>query len=174
MLMALVTLLATAAGIAAAEKESPPPNVAATNLPPMVLAFCAAKEQQVKQLAAKLKVEVLSQALDYFEAAKKGVELTPQSDLAWLVLGWANYRVGEHKASIAALEKSISLNMAAKGGSPSHWFFLAMANWQLGNKGEARRWYDQAIARMDKLPVQDGDLQRIRVEAEEVLEIKKK
>ncbi len=38
----------------------------------MVLAFCAAKDQQVKQLAAKLKAEVLPTATDYFEAAKKG------------------------------------------------------------------------------------------------------
>src|SRR5262249_57248793 len=38
------------------------------------------------------------------EEAKKGVELAPDSDAAWLVLGWANYRVGEWKASLAALE----------------------------------------------------------------------
>src|SRR5262249_49801424 len=34
------------------------------------------------------------------EAAKKGMELAPQSDLAWLVLGWAHYRVGGYQASI--------------------------------------------------------------------------
>jgi hypothetical protein len=60
------------AGAAAADKDSPLSSQSATNLPPVVLAFCAAKEQQVKQLAARLKVEVLPQALDYFAAAKKG------------------------------------------------------------------------------------------------------
>ncbi len=68
----LLGLSAVAAGVAAADKDAPPSNQAATNLPPVVLAFCAAKEQQVKQLAAKLKAEVLPTALNYFEAAKKG------------------------------------------------------------------------------------------------------
>jgi hypothetical protein len=68
----LLSLLWTAARLTAAEKEAANPNPAATNLPPVVLAFCAGKEQQVKQLAAQLKAEVLPTALDYFEAARKG------------------------------------------------------------------------------------------------------
>jgi tetratricopeptide (TPR) repeat protein len=68
----LVGLVAFAAGVVAADKDAPVPNPAATNLPPVVLAFCAAKEQQVKQLAVKLKAEVLPTALEFFEVAKKG------------------------------------------------------------------------------------------------------
>ena len=67
----LLSLIVVSTGTIAADKDAAP-NPAATNLPPIVLAFCAAKEQQVKQLAAKLKAEVLPTALDYFEAAKKG------------------------------------------------------------------------------------------------------
>ena len=37
-----------------------------------------------------------------------------------------------------------------KGGYWFDWFFLAMAHWQLGHKEEARRWYDQGVAWMEK------------------------
>src|SRR5262249_29670302 len=93
------------------------------------------------------------------QAAQKGRELTPQSDLAWLVLGWAHYRVGDWKASVTALEKSMALAKAPKGGGPRQWFFLAMAHWQAGAKGEARRWYDRAAQGMDQHAATDAELQ---------------
>ena len=68
----LLSLLVMTTGAIAADKEAAPSNLAVTNLPPVVLAFCAAKEQQVKRLAAKLKVEVLPTATNYFDAARKG------------------------------------------------------------------------------------------------------
>ena len=67
-----MSLVVMAVGAMAADKNAPPSNQATTNLPPIVLAFCEAKEQQVKQLAAKLKADVLPTALNYFDAAKKG------------------------------------------------------------------------------------------------------
>ena len=54
------------------------------------------------------------------------------------------------------------------------WFFLAMAHQQLGNKDEARKWYDQAVKWMEKPreknagPSED-ELRRFQVEAAEVL-----
>jgi tetratricopeptide (TPR) repeat protein len=68
----VLAFLVLGAAAFAADKEAPPLNQAATNLPPVVLAFCAAKEQQVNRLAAKLKVEVLPTATNYFDAARKG------------------------------------------------------------------------------------------------------
>jgi hypothetical protein len=68
----LLSFVVFAAGAIAAQKQVANPNPDATNLPPVVLAFCSAKEQQVKQLAAKLKAEVLPTALEYFAAARKG------------------------------------------------------------------------------------------------------
>ena len=59
----------------------------------------------------------------------------------------AHYRAGDWKAAIAALDKSMQLR---KGGDSFDWFFLAMAHWQLGNKDEARKWYDQAVEWMEK------------------------
>ena len=69
-ILPILASLSLAAGVFAADKNASPSTV--TNLPPKILSFCADKEQQVKRLAAKLKVEVLPTALDYFEAVKKG------------------------------------------------------------------------------------------------------
>jgi tetratricopeptide (TPR) repeat protein len=43
------------------------------------------------------------------ELAQDAVELAPRSAPSWQVLGWARYRTGAWKGSIAALEKSIEL-----------------------------------------------------------------
>ena len=75
------------------------------------------------------------------------------------------------KAAIAALEKSVTLR---KGGDSFDWFFLAMAHWQLGEKGEARKWYDQAIDWMDKNQPKNEELVRFRDEAAELLGITEK
>ena len=53
-------------------------------------------------------------------------------------LALAEYRVGHWNESIAAAEHSMALR---EGGSASDWFFLAMAHWQKGEKGEARKWF---------------------------------
>jgi hypothetical protein len=48
-------------------------------------------------------------------------------------------------------EKSIDLR---KGGDRLAWFFLAMAHRQLGEKDQARLWYDRAVQWMDKKPAE--------------------
>jgi len=72
------------------------------------------------------------------------------------------------KAAVAALETSMKLR---QGGDSIDWFFLAMAHWQLGDKEEARRWYDRAAEWMDKNRAENADLRRFRAEAEELLKI---
>jgi tetratricopeptide (TPR) repeat protein len=57
--------------------------------------------------------------------------------------GVARYRAGDFKGSIEVLEKSTK--------DPCSWSFLAMAYWQLGEKQEARQWYDQAVERLATL-----------------------
>jgi serine/threonine protein kinase/WD40 repeat protein/tetratricopeptide (TPR) repeat protein len=103
--------------------------------------------------------------------AQRGIKLEPQSVGFWQVLGWAHYRVGAWKESIAALEKSMALE---KGGDAGQWFFLAMAHWRLGHKGEARRWYDRAVAWTDKHQRGNEDLRRFRAEAAGLLGLKQK
>jgi eukaryotic-like serine/threonine-protein kinase len=103
-------------------------------------------------------------------ASKKAVDLTPRSVEAWQLLGWAHYQAGEWKASIEALEKSMALQ---NGGNAHQWFCLAMARRQLGDGDEARKWFDRAVEWMEKYAPQEEVLRRFRLEAEQVLEIKK-
>src|SRR5262249_46244971 len=70
------------------------------------------------------------------ELGKEAVELAPQSPLAWQGLGSIQYRAGNWKASIEALEKSCKMQEGGTGDA-FQWLFLAMAHWQLGNKAEA-------------------------------------
>ena len=100
------------------------------------------------------------------ELAKRAVKLSPQDGGIWNTLGIARYRAGEFKSAVADLEKSIQLR---KGGSSHDFFFLAMAHWQLGNKDQARKWYDQAVEWMDRDQPRNEELQRFRKEAEELL-----
>jgi tetratricopeptide (TPR) repeat protein len=106
------------------------------------------------------------------ELARKAVELAPRQGMFWNTLGVAHYRVGKWKDGIAALKKSDEL---IKGEMFSfNAFFLAMAHWRLDEKDEARKWYDQAAAWMEKNKPQDEELQRFREEATELLGVKGK
>jgi hypothetical protein len=78
----------------------------------------------------------------------------------------AQYRAGSQRDAIAALEKSMQLR---NGGDAKAWFFLAMAHWHLGDKVQARKWYDQAAQWTDKHQPQDEELSRFRSEAGELL-----
>ncbi len=49
-----------------------------------------------------------------------------------------------------------------------------MAHWQLGNKVEAHKWYDQAVKWMEKNQPKAEELRRYRAEASEMLELKAK
>jgi WD40 repeat protein/serine/threonine protein kinase len=101
--------------------------------------------------------------------AKRATELAPELGGYWNTLGVAQYRAGEWKASLAALQRSMDLR---KGGDGNDWFFLAMAYWQLGEKEKARQQYDRAVDWMDKNKPQDEALSRFRAEAAALLGIK--
>jgi WD40 repeat protein/serine/threonine protein kinase/regulator of sirC expression with transglutaminase-like and TPR domain len=110
------------------------------------------------------------------ELASKAVELAPAQGTFRNTLGTAWYRAGEWKGAIEALTKSQELGSP----SPAHdWFFLAMAEWQLGNKGDAHRWYDKASQwinenqkALEGAPENAEELKRFRTEAKDVLGIK--
>src|SRR5262249_48548790 len=76
------------------------------------------------------------------ELAMKAVELAPEEGTYWNTLGVAHYRAGDVKAASDALHKSMGLR---KGGDGFDWFFLAMAQWRLEHREEARAWYDKAV-----------------------------
>ena len=100
------------------------------------------------------------------ELAKEAVHLAPKQGTFWNTLGVAQYRAGDSKSAAEALNKSMELQ---NGGDSNDFFFLAMAHWQLGNKVEARQWYDRAVAWMEKNRPKDEELRRFRAEAAELL-----
>lgn len=79
------------------------------------------------------------------EVAEKASKMAPNASWEMQFLGWAEYRVGHWQAAIDALEKSCQLQNNGGVGDAFQWFFLAMANHQLGRKEEARRWYDKSF-----------------------------
>jgi eukaryotic-like serine/threonine-protein kinase len=95
------------------------------------------------------------------EAIKRAVELAPQSSMAWQYMGWAQYRLGDWRASIEALEKSCKLQDGGTGDC-CQWIVLALAHARLAaqeglpekerehHKAEARRRYDQADKQIDR------------------------
>jgi eukaryotic-like serine/threonine-protein kinase len=97
--------------------------------------------------------------------AKKAVEQNPKDSSYRCTLGVAHYRAGDWNSAIEALEKSRELG----GGKASDRFFLAMANWQSGNKDQARKWYAEAIGLMEKNKTQGEEMRRFRAEAAALL-----
>jgi Flp pilus assembly protein TadD len=102
--------------------------------------------------------------------AKRAVELAPKAGGYWNTLGVAHYRAGNCNEAIVTLRKSTELD---KGGGSLGWFFLAMALWKLGNKDEARKWYDRAVEWGEKNQHQDDELRRFRAEAWDLLGLEK-
>jgi tetratricopeptide (TPR) repeat protein len=90
--------------------------------------------------------------------AQQAVDANPKEGAFWTTLGVAHYRAGDWKAARAALVKSVEL---ARGPDALNAFFLAMTHWQLGDKDEARKWYDRAVERMSM----NEELWRVRAEA---------
>jgi serine/threonine protein kinase/tetratricopeptide (TPR) repeat protein len=98
--------------------------------------------------------------------ARQATERAPERAPCWNTLGVAYYRAGEWQKAIAALEKSCQ---TGAGGDPWDWFFLAMANWQLGNRAEAAEWYEKADRRLRETVPKPEELSRYRAEARAVL-----
>ncbi len=46
-----------------------------------------------------------------------------------------------------------------------------MAHWQLGEKGEARKWYDKGVEWMEKNKPEDEEPRRFREEAAKLLKV---
>ena len=90
----------------------------------------------------------------------------------WTTLGAAQYRAGNPKTAIKALQKSEELKYYCCGTT---WFLRAMAHWKLDQKPEARRWYAKAVEWTEKNQFDNKDLheelRRFRAEAAGLLEI---
>jgi tetratricopeptide (TPR) repeat protein len=93
------------------------------------------------------------------------------SGACWTILGIVSYRLGEWKRAVRELTESARIR-GGRGGDSNAFFFLAMSYWQLGDKEEARKWYDKAVEWMDQNKPQNEDLLRFRAEAAELLGVK--
>ena len=60
----------------------------------------------------------------------------------------------------------------ARACAGDEWFFLAMAQWRQGHKGEARAAYDRGVAWMAKHHPEHLQLRRFRAEAARLLGVK--
>src|SRR5262249_13125216 len=123
------------------------------------------------------------------ELAKKAAKLAPQSDLALQYLGWIEYRAGNWKASIEALEKSCKLQ-AGGTGDCCQWIVMSLGHGKLANekelpgperarhKAEARGLYDRAVKQIESWGPGGGSVEQatraFRVEAATVLGVEEK
>jgi tetratricopeptide (TPR) repeat protein len=116
--------------------------------------------------------------------AKRNVDGGSKTGADWEMYGIASYRLGDLKAAITELEKSLEDAHQTEIAKVSAWFFLAMANERLGHHEKARSWYAKAVQVMDKPSpgwstidyrrLIYGDLCRFRAEAGALLGIKDK
>jgi tetratricopeptide (TPR) repeat protein len=94
--------------------------------------------------------------------ARQAVERAPAQRTFWTTLGLALYRSGDRRGAITALDKARELR---KGSDAIDGFIRAMARVQLGDKEEARQWYDNAVQFPETHQMRSEHLRRFRIEA---------
>jgi serine/threonine protein kinase/Flp pilus assembly protein TadD len=90
--------------------------------------------------------------------AERAVQRQPQDSCFRNTLGLAYYRKGDWQAAIKTLNKAIELSA---GRQTMDWLFLAMAQWQAGNKEQARNCFRRGTQRR----TDDEEICRFRAEA---------
>jgi tetratricopeptide (TPR) repeat protein len=98
--------------------------------------------------------------------ARKAVELKPKEPNSLGTLALAEYRCGHWRESLAACEQAMKL---VQGGSGYDRFVMAMALWQVGEKDQARAWFDKAVAWTKEKGRNDKELLQLWREAAELL-----
>ncbi len=100
--------------------------------------------------------------------ARKAVELEPKNGEFRNTLGAAYYCNGEWREAVSELDQTLKLR--PDGFNGTSYFFLAMAHWQLGEKDQARAWYEKGVQQAEKnAPNDSATLQRVRAEAASVI-----
>jgi tetratricopeptide (TPR) repeat protein len=105
------------------------------------------------------------------ELSKKNVAAAPNPWEFWRTLGIAHHFAGDEQAAVKALTRSLELR---KFGEAFDYFPLAAAHAKLGNKKEARQWYDRGVAWMaEHAHPHAAELAILRADAEALLGIVK-
>jgi serine/threonine protein kinase/tetratricopeptide (TPR) repeat protein len=107
------------------------------------------------------------------ELAKKSIEVMSTNPNFWGTCGTARYQTGDWKGAIADLERAIGLRAPDDHVNANEGFFLAMAQWQLGDKDRARDWFAKSAQWMER-DKENAELKRFRAEAAELLGVEKK
>jgi tetratricopeptide (TPR) repeat protein len=102
--------------------------------------------------------------------AKRAVDAAPNETWYWRTLGVAHFYAGDHQAAVEALTRALQL---AKSAEAFDYFPLAMAHQQLGQKEEAKKWYEQGMSWMaaNKQHPFVAELALLRADAEALLGI---
>jgi tetratricopeptide (TPR) repeat protein len=103
---------------------------------------------------------------DAVRHARRATVVQPEEGNYWNTLGAAHYRAGEYEDAKTALAHSMALR---REGDSFDWFFLALVELKLGQKAEARRWYDKAVEWFQQSAPRNPELYRFQVEAAEEL-----
>ena len=93
--------------------------------------------------------------------ARKAISIAPRNPQYWHTLGVAQYRAGQWSAALESLKNSMLLQ---NGGDGLDWYFVAMTNWQLGDKTAARDYLHKAETWKVKEHVGIDDLQGLDAE----------
>lgn len=80
----------------------------------------------------------------------------------------ALFRNDQHAAAVAEFERNVN---GGKGADPEHLICWAMALWHVGDQDAARQKYEQSLAAMDKRGIASARFERLRAEAQSLLQI---
>jgi tetratricopeptide (TPR) repeat protein len=120
-------------------------------------------------LASALVLSPKQPRRDYDEGlqhARQAVALAPGDPASITTLALAEYRSGHWSESVAAAEQATGMR---DGGDADDWFILALAHWQRGERGEARRWFEQAVTGIRQHASEAAGLRPLWTEAAESL-----
>jgi eukaryotic-like serine/threonine-protein kinase len=107
--------------------------------------------------------------------AQKAVKLDSKKSQFRNTLGMALYRGKNYPAALKSLH--VAMELAKNGPNSYSFFFLAMTHWQLGDKNEARKWFDKGVQWMEQVDpdyIDERRLERHRAEAAELLGVNDK
>ncbi len=99
------------------------------------------------------------------EIASRAVRLDSTKAAYYGTLGIAAYRTGDWSTALLDCQQAINMN---QGGSTER-FVIAMTNWQLGRKDEARKWFNEAVQWRLEHEAADAEARRLEEEAADLM-----
>ncbi|HJS08598.1 MAG TPA: serine/threonine-protein kinase [Pirellulales bacterium] len=127
------------------------------------LANCPAIELRDPPRAVALAREALNDA----PTSGSNWKLSPIAGGNWYLLAVALCRAGQWEEAVKAAEESLRL---CSGEDGARWLYLAMADWQLGRRDQAHKWYRQAALWIERNRRAEVELTLLQQEVATLLE----